>query len=53
MPSEKFRITTNGQSLRNPNNTFFGKKNPFFFVLSFILNVSHFRHDIISQPDFR
>ncbi|KAG1138637.1 hypothetical protein G6F37_009961 [Rhizopus arrhizus] len=23
MPSEKFRITTNGQSLRNPNNTFF------------------------------
>lgn len=25
MPSEKFRITTNGQSLRNPNNGFFGK----------------------------
>lgn len=24
MPSEKFRITTNGQSLRNPNNAFFG-----------------------------
>ncbi|KAG2198090.1 hypothetical protein INT47_011925, partial [Mucor saturninus] len=24
MPSEKFRITTNGQSLRNPNNGFFG-----------------------------
>ncbi|KAG1231322.1 hypothetical protein G6F67_005829 [Rhizopus microsporus] len=23
MPSEKFRITTNGQSLRNPNNAFF------------------------------
>ncbi|KAI8352841.1 hypothetical protein EDC96DRAFT_517657 [Choanephora cucurbitarum] len=24
MPSEKFRIATNGQSLRNPNNAFFG-----------------------------
>lgn len=24
MPSEKFRITTNGQSLRNPDNGFFG-----------------------------
>lgn len=55
MPSEKFRITTNGQSLRNPNNAFFGNTQiPKVIKVSVLMhNNDNNRNDTFSQYDTR